>query len=134
MRMRINEYTWIHTSIFALAAAFVTSACDEAEEVVEDEDLAVEALDDEEKQESEQLDGQADELANPATENEADNSEDAAAVEERRRRGDDDDDHGGRRRDDDDGHRHGRRHHDDDGHRHGRRHHDDDGGHRHGRW
>ncbi|MBZ5709161.1 hypothetical protein [Nannocystis pusilla] len=123
MRMRVNEYTWIHTSIFALATAFITSACDEAEQI-EDEDLAVEAVEDEETPEAGQVDGEVDAL----TDLTADGEE--ATDDEVRRRRDDDDDHGRRRRRH---HRHGRRHHDDDGHgrHHGR--HDDGHGRHHGR-
>ncbi|MFY0535423.1 hypothetical protein [Nannocystis pusilla] len=111
MRMRITEYTWIHTSIFALAAAFVTSACDEAG-AIDEEELAVESIDEEEP-ESGQVDGQAvDELKD--VDAEADADEEVSRDDERRRRHDDDDGWGRRRRHDDDGWGRRRRH-DDDG-------------------
>src|SRR5689334_17792074 len=97
MRMRINEYTWIHTSIFALATAFVTSACDEAE-AIDERELAVESPD-EDKPESIDVDGQAvDELKD--VDAEADADEEVSRDDERRRRHDDG---WGRRRHDDDG-------------------------------
>ncbi|MCY0992969.1 hypothetical protein OV203_37860 [Nannocystis sp. ILAH1] len=124
MRMRITEYTWIHTSILALATAFVTSACDEAE-AIDEEELAVESID-EEKPESGQVDGQAvDELKD--VDAEADADEEVNVDDERRRR--DDDGWGRRRRHDDDGWGRRRRHDDDGWGR--RRRHDDDGWGRH---
>ncbi|WAS92444.1 hypothetical protein [Nannocystis punicea] len=121
MRMRITEYTWIHTTIFALATAFVTSACDEAD-AIDEEDLAVEAAD-EEKPRSTKVDDQAvdDQAVDELTEEDEDEESDEAvrADEERRRDG-----WGRRRRD-------GWGRHDDDGwgrrRRDGWGRHDDDG-------
>lgn len=126
MRFKITEFTWIHTSLFALTVGLASTACDDLEAIEEDA-LAVEELAAEEEAEEALIPDETDELP-LADEAEAGGDNTVRAEDERRRRFRRDDDNGHRRfrRDDDNGHRRFRR--DDDGHRRRRR--DDDNGHR----
>ncbi|MDC0668535.1 hypothetical protein [Nannocystis radixulma] len=107
--MKITEYTWVHTSIFALVTACVAVACDESP-AVEEEDLAVEALDEEQPEAREgslaDLDVEDAEDAE-AEEAEAEDEDEDATVDKERRWDDDDDDDGWGRRHGGWGRRHG---------------------------